>query len=224
MNFSWKVLTICGKVAENAMICGFGGRTLRTFSTTGPKSTDRSLSASSRARIWHLLRSAIPLLAKSRTLPGVPTSTWIVEFNRRISSLRLVPPVETIDSTFKCLPSSFTTADTCNANSLVGTKINAILNKFVSPFSMKSECTLNHQLRSVNKLENWNHECSCFAGSVLGSRNERFSYFQSEMLLEPKSSQPSTPYLQEQSGSTLLVQARACRILFLRCPSSILAF
>ncbi len=42
-----------------------------------------------------------------------------------MSSLKSVPPVETMHSIFKNLPISFITDDTYKASSLVGTNINA---------------------------------------------------------------------------------------------------
>jgi hypothetical protein len=40
-------------------------------------SGERSLSASSMMTVWHLLRSATPLLARSKTRPGVPTCVCV---------------------------------------------------------------------------------------------------------------------------------------------------
>ena len=72
-----------------------------------------------------LLKSAMRRSAKSSTRPGVPTRMCTGLRRRRMSSRRDVPPVDTMHCVFMCLPSSFTTADVCNASSRVGTKINA---------------------------------------------------------------------------------------------------
>ena len=85
----------------------------------------RSLSASSITIILHLLRFAMPLSARSCTLPGVPTNMCIGACSLIMSSLRTVPPVVTIAPTFICFAISITIADVCNANSRVGTRISA---------------------------------------------------------------------------------------------------
>jgi len=54
----------------------------------------------------------------------VATTICTVLDNLYTSSLNAVPPVDTIHSTPKCLPISFTIEDTYNANSLVGTNNN----------------------------------------------------------------------------------------------------
>lgn len=61
---------------------------------------------------------------------------YFTYFNLYISSLKFVPPVDTIHSTFKYFPISITKFDTYNANSLVGTKIK--LYNFPSTSSISS--------------------------------------------------------------------------------------
>ena len=90
---------------------------------TGVNSAERSLSASSMINIGHSLRSATPLPARSRILPGVPTTMWTGSWRRRMSSRRPVPPVVTITLIPRCFPRVLQTWDVCIANSLVGTRI-----------------------------------------------------------------------------------------------------
>lgn len=80
-----------------------------------------------------------------------------------MSSLIEVPPVETMDSTFKYFPKSLTTEETCRANSLVGTKMRATLSHKALNF------TLDCIFVSVDELENRNDESSGFSGTVFSS-------------------------------------------------------
>ena len=100
-------------------------RKKRQIYVLGWNSGLRSLSASSITMILHLLRFAMPLSARSCTLPGVPTNMCIGACSLIMSSLRTVPPVVTIAPTFICFAISITIADVCNANSRVGTRISA---------------------------------------------------------------------------------------------------
>lgn len=77
---------------------------------------------SSITNIVHSLRLHTPLLARSRTRPGVPTKRCTGWYRRIMSSRRLVPPVVTIICIFRCLASSLHTCEVCSASSLVGTK------------------------------------------------------------------------------------------------------
>lgn len=72
---------------------------------TGVNSGERSLSASSMTKMGHSLKSAMPLPAKSRMRPGVPTRTWTASPRRIMSSRRVVPPVVTMTLIPVCLPS-----------------------------------------------------------------------------------------------------------------------
>lgn len=77
----------------------------------------------------HSEKSATDLEAKSKTLPGVPTNMWTGSFKRMTSSVKLVPPVVTIQLMPKCFPKVRTTWEVCKANSLVGTRIKACVLK-----------------------------------------------------------------------------------------------
>ena len=87
------------------------------------KSAESNLSASSKTICLHFEKSANFLWAKSTILPGVPTSICTTYLSLYMSSLKSVPPVDTIHSTFIYLPISIMTEETYNANSLVGTRI-----------------------------------------------------------------------------------------------------
>lgn len=76
-------------------------------------------------KVGHSLRSATPLLARSRIRPGVPTITCTASSKRTISSRSSVPPVVTITLIPKCLPRVLQTCDVCIANSRVGTRMRA---------------------------------------------------------------------------------------------------
>lgn len=126
-----------GNVAENNRICLSAGRKLMTCSISGWNSGLSSLSASSITNSPQLERFATPLFAKSKTLsmwnlytrsclnnthrPGVATRMWTGLYKRMMSSFKLVPPVVTMTSTFKCFPSSLVTWEVCRASSRVGT-------------------------------------------------------------------------------------------------------
>ena len=47
-----------------------------------------------------------------------------------MTSLRLVPPVETMHWTFMCFPSSFTKEEVCSTSSRVGTKMSPWMSRF----------------------------------------------------------------------------------------------
>lgn len=94
---------------------------------TGVNSGDNSLSASSIMNIGHSLRSATPLLARSKIRPGVPTIIWTASLRRMMSSLRPVPPVVTITLMPRCLPRVLQTCDVWSASSRVGTSIRACI-------------------------------------------------------------------------------------------------
>lgn len=64
-----------------------------------------------------------PFFARSRILPGVPTSKWTGWYSLIMSSFKLVPPVVTMTWIFRCFPSSLQTWDVWRANSRVGTRI-----------------------------------------------------------------------------------------------------
>ena len=61
-----------------------------------------------------------------RNVGAIDVPVWP---NLKISSLSEVPPVVTITSTFKCLPSILQTCDVWRASSLVGTRIKAVCGK-----------------------------------------------------------------------------------------------
>mmetsp|Transcript_17086 Transcript_17086/g.59942 ORF Transcript_17086/g.59942 Transcript_17086/m.59942 type:complete len:257 (+) Transcript_17086:414-1184(+) len=112
--------TVTGNVAENNRIWRSRAVMRVRSSSTGMKSGDSSLSASSSTSIDTRLSFAMPRDARSRMRPGVPTSTCTVSYRRMMSSRRLVPPVLTMHLTSMCLASSRTTADVCSASSRVG--------------------------------------------------------------------------------------------------------
>jgi hypothetical protein len=87
-----------------------------------------------------------------------------------MSSLIEVPPVETMDSTFKYFPKSLTTEETCRANSLVGTKMRATVS------DLSDDLTLNCIFVSVDELENRNNKSSSFSGTVFGSCDNALAY------------------------------------------------
>lgn len=91
----------------------------------GVNSGDSSLSASSITNVAHSSNFTIPFLARSAIRPGVPTIIWTVSSNRRMSSLRPVPPVVTMTLMPRCCPRVLHTCDVCRASSLVGTRIRA---------------------------------------------------------------------------------------------------
>ena len=120
-----KVFTIKGKVALNSMVCRSVEQKARSCSITGVNSGESSLSASSMMKVVHAERSATPLLARSSIRPGVPTMMWTVSLKRRMSSLRFVPPVETMIWRLRCFPSVRHTCEVWRASSRVGTNISA---------------------------------------------------------------------------------------------------
>jgi hypothetical protein len=69
-----KLFTTSGKVALYNIICRSLGKKANNCSTTGVNSGLNNLSASSITKVGHCEKSATPLLAKSRILPGVPTT------------------------------------------------------------------------------------------------------------------------------------------------------
>ena len=103
------------------MIWRSGARKARICLMTTVNSGDRSLSASSMTNVGHSDRSAMPLDARSRTRPGVPTRMCTGCARRMMSSLRTVPPVVTMTLRPRCLPSVLQTCDVCSASSRVGT-------------------------------------------------------------------------------------------------------
>lgn len=94
----------------------------RSCSTTGVNSGERSLSASSMTNVGHSLKSAIPLPARSRMRPGVPTRICTTSPSRMMSSRSVVPPVVTMTCTPVCLPSVLQTCEVWSASSRVGTR------------------------------------------------------------------------------------------------------
>lgn len=78
---------------------------------------------SSMQSMVQLLRLQTPLLARSRTRPGVATSKCTGWYRRMMSSLRLVPPVVAMIWIWRCFASSLHTCDVCRASSRVGTRI-----------------------------------------------------------------------------------------------------
>jgi hypothetical protein len=87
-----------------------------------------------------------------------------------MSSLIEEPPVETIDSTFRYLPSSLTTADTWRANSLVGTRIRPCCQ------SLSIQVTLNTVPGCVDKFQNGNNKGTSFTSTVFGSSDDASAY------------------------------------------------
>ena len=117
--------TISGKVALKSITWRSLGWNDSSCSMTGVNSGDSNLSASSITNVGHSERSATPLLARSRTLPGVPTRIWTASFSRIMSSIKPVPPVVTITLIPRCFPKVLQTCDVWSASSLVGTRIRA---------------------------------------------------------------------------------------------------
>lgn len=117
-----KVFTSMGKVALKSMTWRSLGWNESSCSMTGVNSGDSNLSASSMTKVGHSERSATPLLARSSTLPGVPTRIWTASFNRIMSSINPVPPVVTMTLIPRCFPSVLQTWDVWSANSRVGTR------------------------------------------------------------------------------------------------------
>lgn len=125
-----KDLTIMGKVALKSMTCLSFGWKDSSCSMTGVNSGERSLSASSITKVGQSLRSATPLLARSKIRPGVPTIICTASFRRIMSSFRPVPPVVTMTLIPRCFPNVLHTWDVCKASSLVGTRIKAWVLEF----------------------------------------------------------------------------------------------
>lgn len=119
-----KLFTTSGNVALNNIVWRSVGKYANSCSMIRVNSGLRSLSASSIMKIGHSLKSATPFPARSRILPGVPTSICTASFSRMISSFRPVPPVVTMTLMPRYLPKVLQTWDVCKANSLVGTRIN----------------------------------------------------------------------------------------------------
>lgn len=114
-----------GNVAEKSITWRSLGWNERSCSITGVNSGERSLSASSMTNVGHSERSATPLLARSRILPGVPTTICTASFNRIISSFSPVPPVVTITLIPRCFPRVLHTCEVWSASSRVGTRMRA---------------------------------------------------------------------------------------------------
>mmetsp|Transcript_11721 Transcript_11721/g.32959 ORF Transcript_11721/g.32959 Transcript_11721/m.32959 type:complete len:270 (-) Transcript_11721:273-1082(-) len=120
---SLNCFTVTGKVAENIRICRSAGMKRIISSIRIWNSADRSLSASSMMSMLHLDRLQTFFLVRSSTRPGVATTTWTGSYSRTMSSLSIVPPVETITDRPQCFPNSLHTCDVCSASSRVGTRM-----------------------------------------------------------------------------------------------------
>ena len=112
-----------GIVAENRRVWRSCGILLRMAPTSSIKPISSIRSASSRTTVSHQPRERVPPFRRSRTRPGVPTTTWEPLRSFAICPLAWTPPTSSTTCRSRPLPRASITSATCWASSRVGVRI-----------------------------------------------------------------------------------------------------